>query len=350
MIDEKNSQASVELLKVENLDKNEYVVTASVISPPLEKREKKKGQATIFGAILSAISNRKNNDVYKQVRPVKTVNYFVLILIFTILLYFFYQFSDVKLSLAIIIFFGAIAFPILLLVLYFELCPQKNISLYNIFISLAFGIILYLLIEMVELSILKDTAMGSITELVLIPLMWGIGEYLFVNALKRIYDITDLSVGILLAVAVGLGYAIAFALDGLIDSIFLPVEVIMDSTSNHYSGLAIVDNRRFIQDSIKSNMVELLWRCFYYPTSFTAWSVIMGEVVMTPTLAEKNKSGYNVSIYLLLLLVVSLFILTRLTTSFSYINTAIKIFALCVSLIIGIRSTNSVLNHSLKIY
>jgi len=78
--------------------------------------------------------------------------------------------------------------------------------------------------------------------------------------------------------------------------------------------------------------------------------VIMGEVVMTPTLAEKNKSGYNVSIYLLLLLVVSLFILTRLTTSFSYINTAIKIFALCVSLIIGIRSTNRVLNHSLKIY
>ena len=344
-----NNHNSVDLLKVENLDKNEYVVTASVIAPPLKKVEKKKRQVTLFGAILSAISNRKRNDVYRQVAPVKTVNYFVLILVFTILLYFFYQFSDVKLSLAIIIFFGALAFPLLLLVLYYELCPQKEIGLFQIIISLIFGIILYLLIEMIEISLLSDTPLESLTDLILIPLLWGFGEFIFVRCLKRMYDITDLSIGILLAVSVGVGYAIGFALDGLIDSIFLPVEVIMESTGNHYSGLAIVDNRFFIQDSIKGNMVQLLWRCFYYPTCFTAWSVIIGEVIMTPTLAEKDKRGYNVSIYLLLLLVISLFIFSRLNTSFDYVNTAIKILSIIVSLIIGIRSTNKALNYSLKI-
>ena len=44
------------LLKVENLEKNEYVVTSAIIEPPIEKVLKKPKKLSLSEALLSAIA------------------------------------------------------------------------------------------------------------------------------------------------------------------------------------------------------------------------------------------------------------------------------------------------------
>ena len=54
--DLQSSKKAEDLLKFNNLDKNEYLVTAAVIEPPIDKVEAKPKKATLMGAFLAAIS------------------------------------------------------------------------------------------------------------------------------------------------------------------------------------------------------------------------------------------------------------------------------------------------------
>ena len=139
MNNSENKESIESLLKVENLDKNEYLVTATVVEPPVEKTEQKSKKVSLFGALFAAISIRKSDELYTAVRPIRTISFFVLILVFSVLLYFFYEIADVKLVLSLIVIFAALAFPLLLLTFFYELCPIKMISLFHIMLSFVFG-------------------------------------------------------------------------------------------------------------------------------------------------------------------------------------------------------------------
>lgn len=337
---------SEELLKVENLDKNEYFVTASVIEPPIEKVEKRPRTVTFFGALISAISFNKNDDLYATIRPTKTIVSLVMILILTICFYFFYQVADIKLMLSLIVFFASMAMPLVLITLNYELCPKKTFSFYHIILSFLFGVVLYLVINAIANVFLIKLIYKSTVNSIIVPIMWGLGEVLFIAILARVYEITDLSVGILLAVAVGMGYSTTLALQGLIGSLFIPVEVIIESNgSQHYVGSAIVDNKLFTQKSIKSAFDELTYLSFYFPFVICSWSVVIGQVVISAKTTGKNEGSF--SNYLLVVLVISLYMLTSFSTSFNYFDFILKTVCLFASLYIAIRVVNKVLNKAL---
>ena len=52
MNNSENKESIESLLKVENLDKNEYLVTATVVEPPVEKTEQKSKKVSLFGEII----------------------------------------------------------------------------------------------------------------------------------------------------------------------------------------------------------------------------------------------------------------------------------------------------------
>ena len=343
-------KSAEDFLKVENLDKNEYIVTAAVIEPPAEKLEKKPKKVTLFGAVISAISLNKSDDLYIGIRPVKTIISLIMILFFTILLYFFYHIADTKLVLAVIVFFGAIAIPLLLMTLNYEISPKKNVSFYNIILSFLFGLMLYLAIDALVTGILIKTIYRSTIDSVIVPVLWGIGELVIVAILAKVYNITDLSSGILLSVSVGMGYAAALALHGLIGSLFIPVEVIIDqNTTEHYIGSAILDNLQFTQQSIKNTMGELIWLCFYYPVCICSWSIVIGNVIVKPIqLAQEKKEG-SISVYLLLVLVISLYMLSNFATTFNYFDSVLKIISIITSIFIAVRTVNYAMNKGLNL-
>ena len=115
MNNSENKESIESLLKVENLDKNEYLVTATVVEPPVEKTEQKSKKVSLFGALFAAISIRKSDELYTAVRPIRTISFFVLILVFSVLLYFFYEIADVKLVLSLIVIFRFVIVCVLLI-------------------------------------------------------------------------------------------------------------------------------------------------------------------------------------------------------------------------------------------
>lgn len=349
MNNSENKESIESLLKVENLDKNEYLVTATVVEPPVEKTEQKSKKVSLFGALFAAISIRKSDELYTAVRPIRTISFFVLILVFSVLLYFFYEIADVKLVLGLIVIFAALAFPLLLLTFFYELCPIKMISLFHIMLSFVFGAFLYLGINALTNGFLIKNIYKSTIDTVVVPILWGIGELIFIAVLSKMYNISDLSTEIALAVSVGMGYAAIWALHGLIDSLFIPVEVIIGTGAEHYVGSAIVDNQAYTSLSIKAALPQLVWRCLYYPVCVCCWSVVVGNVLATPDSRLNEKSDKPFSVYLLLVLVIALYMLSMFTTSFTYFDSILKIVSFFSSLFVAIRITNNALSYSLGI-
>ena len=342
----KSNQTNEELLKVENLEKNEYLVTSSIVDVPIEKSQAKPVRITVFGALISALSlNKDNNDLYNSIRPVKSLKYCIFLVVLTALIYFFYQVADVKLILPIIIIFSSIAIPLLMITISYELCPQKSVSFFQIFISFAFGLLIYVSINILVNDVLIKMIYASTVDTIIVPILWGIAEVVFVAILAKMYNLTTFSSTILLAVSVGSGFATAWSLHAVVKTLFIPVEVITDSS--HYIGLAIVDDLTFTNQSIKSlfNIVPL--RCLYFPIIIASWSVAIGSVA-TNVEINTSKRDKPFSLYLLLVLVIVLFILSTFTTSFEYFDIILKILSIITSLMIAIRVVNSALNREMS--
>ncbi|MBR3863817.1 MAG: hypothetical protein IKJ19_01700 [Clostridia bacterium] len=343
-----NNQSNEDLLKVENLEKNEYLVTSSIVDVPIEKIDKKPVKVTVFGALIAALSiNKGDDDLYALIRPVKTLKFCILLVVLTTMIYFFYQVADVKLILPIIIIFASIAIPILMVTISYELCPQKNITFFQIFVSFSFGLLIYLSIDSLVNKVLIKMIYATTIDTVIVPVLWGIAEVIFVAILAKMYNLTTFSSTILLAVSVGSGFATAWSLHAVVETLFIPVEVISNINSSHYSGLAIVDDITFTNQSIKAFFEIVPTRCFYFPVAIASWSVAIGSVA-TNSGISRIKRDKPFSLYLLLVLVIVLFILSMFTTSFEYFDVVLKIISLLTSLLVAIRLVNTALNREMQ--
>lgn len=350
MMNENNitNQSNEDLLKVENLQKNEYVVTSAVVDIPVEKVEKKPVRVTVFGALVAALSiNKRDNDLYESIRPVKTLKYLVLLMILITSLYLFYKIADLKIILPIIVIFSAIAVPIFTITFCYEICPQKTISLFQIFLSFAFGLLIYISIDTLVNKVLIKMVYESTIDTVIVPILWGIAEVLFVAILAKMYNLNNYSSTILLAVAVGSGFATAWSLHELVSALFIPIEVVSGADGIHYVGHAIVDDMTFTDQSLANFFKIIALRCVYYPFIIASWSVAIGNVA-TNSGIYSNKKEKPFSLYLLLVLVIVLFMLTMFTTSFEYFDVILKIVSLFTSLIIAIRILNTALNREMQ--
>ena len=318
------SKINEDLLKVENLEQNEYIVTSSIVDVPTEKVQKKPVRVTVFGALISALSiNKRDDDLYSSIRPVKTFKYSILLIILATLIYFFYQVADVKLILPIIIFFSSIAIPLFVITMSYELCPKKNISFFQMFVSFTFGLLIYISIDSLVNSVLIKVIYETTIETIIVPILWGITEVIFVAILTKMYNLTSFSSTILLAVSVGSGFSTAWSLHEVVGTLFIPVEIISSINSTHYTGLAIVDDLIFTNQSIKAFLDILLTRCIYFPLVIASWSVAIGSVAGNSNIRIKREKPF--SRYLLLVLVIVLFILSMFTTSFEYFDVVLKL-------------------------
>ena len=161
------------------------------------------------------------------------------------------------------------------------------------------------------------------------------------------YNLTTFSSTILLAVSVGSGFATAWSLHAVVETLFIPVEVISGVNSSHYSGLAIVDDLAFTNQSIKALFEIVPTRCFYFPLVIASWSVAIGSVA-TNSGFSAVKRDKPFSLYLLLVLVIVLFILSMFTTSFEYFDIILKLISLITSLIVAIKLVNTALNREMQ--
>ncbi len=344
----KNNLTNEELLKVENLEKNEYLVTSSIVEVPIEKAQKKPIRVTVFGALIAALSiNKGEDDLYSLIRPVKTLKYCILLVVLATMIYFFYQIADVKLILPIIIVFSSIAVPLFMITISYELCPQKNVSFFQIFVSFAFGILIYVSIDSLVNKVLIKMIYASTIDTVIVPILWGIVEVIFVAILAKMYNLTTFSNTILLAVSVGSGFAMAWSLHAVVETLFIPVEVISNVNSSHYSGLAIVDDLAFTNQGIEALLSIVPTRCLYFPLAIASWSVAIGSVATNSGISTQKRDK-PFSLYLLLVLVIVLFILSMFTTSFEYFDVILKLVSLLTSLFVAIRLVNTALNREMQ--
>lgn len=355
MMENKNNNiitppSNEDLLKVENLQKNEYIVTASVVDVPVIKEEKRPQKITVFKAIASSFTLRDQDEIYSKIRPVKTLKYSIFILIFTALLYFFYQVADVKLVLPLIVIFGAVAFPILYISFCYELCPKKDASFFQIFLSFAFGVLIYVLINALVNSVLVQVVYRSTIDSIIVPILWGVCELIFVAILSKMYNIKSIMCATLFAVAVGEGYAFAWALHELVQSLFISVEVIIGSGVEHYIGSAIVDDLAFTHQSIKAAFEGLAWQAFYFPAIIAFWSTVIGNVAIGVGGAKGERKDTPVSIYLFLVLVIVLYMLSVFTTSFDEFDLALKVISILISLVVALPIINNALNREVGEY
>lgn len=347
MTDKTNNE---DLLKVENLEQNEYLVSSSIIDVPREKSEKKELRVSVFKLILYAIAPSKNPDTqppYYALRPVKTMRYGLFSIFFVIFIYFCRNFIDAKTFTPLFLFFASLVFPLMFITFHYELNFRRNVSIFQMLFSFIFGIVLNLGIKALSDSFLVQSVYQDTIDIFIVPLFWGVGQAVFLGVFSKIYGITDVSTNILLAVCAGMGYAVLNSMNGLYAALFRSVEVVVPGSEN-YIGQAIVDYSFFMAESFKQADSLLFWNCLFFPFLLACWSVVMGTVVSLTKLLGTKKSESSFSVYLLLVLVIILYILTVFPASIGYFEYILKIVCSIISLFVAIRLENNAIYDTIN--
>lgn len=338
-----------DLLKVENLEQNEYLVSSSIIDVPEEKVEKKELKVSVFRLILYALAPTKNDSQpsFYSLRPVKTVRYALFCIIFSIFVYFCRSFVDFKSFIPLYLIFASTVFPLMFITFHYELNLRRNISIFQMFFSFVFGLVLNIMIKGLSDSLLVQSIYQDTIDIFIVPVLWGVGQIVFLAIFSKIYGITDVSTNILLAVCAGMGYAFFNSLHGLYSSLYRSVEVIVPGSEN-YVGQGIIDYALYMEESFKQADSLLLWNCFFFPFLMACWSVVLGAVVSLTKLLGTKKSDSSFSVYLLLVLVIILYILCVFPTSIGYFEYLLKIVCSVISLFVAIRLENNAIYDTIN--
>ena len=223
---------------------------------------------------------------------------------------------------------------------------KQKTSLFQLILSLTFGIILYIAIKVISDTILIKAIYEQTINMIIIPVLWGIGELILSAILSRMQGVTDTASGILITVCIGMGYMFCWCFYELFSSFFILVEVTVEGGVGQYLMYAIIDEPTFIEQGFNNMLSKVLMYCVYYPIMFNCWSVIVGNITASESFRVKKKDN-STSLYLLVVLVVVLYALSVFTTSFASFDIILKILCLLVSLFTAIRIENSVLNNTL---
>ena len=339
-----------EILRVENLEKNEYLVSSSVIDVPEEKKESKVPKVGILRLIISAIAPPKNPDeqpAYYALRPVKTVKYALFALFFAVFIYVCGKIIDPKVYIPLFIFCASIVFPLLFITFHYVLNSRRNVTIFQLLFSFSFGILLYVVINGLSDSLLVRSIYKDTIDIFIVPFLWGIGEAFYLALISKVYGLTDASTLILLAVCVGMGYAFIHSLSSVFTSLFTSVEVVIPGHDN-YVGQAIVDYSSLMSESLSNAADVLFWDCCCFPFLLCCWSVVMGTVASLTKFLGKRKSDSSFSVYLLLVLVIILYILTVFPTSIGYFELFLKIVCAVISFSVAVRLENNAIYDTIN--
>lgn len=348
MMTEKNNNEDI--LKVENLEQNEYLVSSSIIDAPKEIVEKKEEKVSVLRLILMAIFPNKNNaekPYYYPLRPVKTVKYVVFLFFFALFIYLCEKLIDAKIFLPLFIFSISLALPLLFITLHYELNFRRNISIFQMMFAFLFGMVLYIVIEGLADTLLLESIYKDTIDIFIVPVLWGVGELLFLAFLSKLYSITDAATNILLAVCVGMGFAFLSSLHAMFSGLFQSVEIIVPGQEN-YIGQAIIDYSPYIEESLSQIKNTFFWDTCCFPFLLCCWSIVVGTVVSSTKVLRKRKKESSFSIYLLFVLVVILHILTVFPTTIGYFQSLLKILCALISLFVAIRLENNAIYDTLN--
>jgi len=340
---EKNNNE--DLLKVENLEQNEYLVSSSIIDVPEEKAEQKTLKVSVFKLILAALTPVKDESkqpAYYSLRPVKSVKYALFSLFFAVFVYMGAKILDSKIYVPLFLFYASAVLPLFFITFHYELNGRRNITIFQMMFCFVFGMFLFVLINGLVDSLLVKSIYQNTIDIFIVPVLWGVGEAIFLAIVSKIYSITDTSTNILLAVCVGTGYAFINSLSSLYSGLFCTIEVAVSGQENN-TVQAIVDIASYIEQSYAQANQLIFWDCVCFPFLISCWSVVMGTVVSLTKLfgAGAKKSDSSFSVYLLLVLAIILYILTVFPSSIGYFEYFLKIVCAVISLFVALRLENN---------
>lgn len=337
-----------DILKLDNLEKNERLVTKSILEPKIEKVEEKQRKISLFSIILASFSPKKDTSdgLFDNVLLTKTVKILILLVLMSLLLVLFYTIGEIQLILPVSVIFASVACPLLLTSFHYELCPERKISLFQMIFSIGFGIVLYLTINILIETILIKSIYEQTINMIIVPILWGLGELIIVSILAKAYNISDLLSGVLVAVCVGMGYVFTWCLNELVLSFFTSVKVTFDD-GLEYLMYAILNVPSYLEQGYERMLEKVLMYSIYYPIIFSCWSVVIGNTVSLKEVRGAKKLEKSTSLYLLIIFVIVLYSLSVFATSFSMFDVILKILCLVVSLFIAVLMDNSALNATL---
>lgn len=325
-------------------------IVASVMENYVEKNETVIKKPNIFRLMVAALSldkNREEDQIYTLLKPVKTLKYLIVFAVMCLMLYLMSKLVDSKLFLPLLLTIAPCALPCLFIVFNYEIADKTGVSFFKLFCSFFFGMLLHVVINTICNTFLVRSIYKSTIDILIVPILWGLGELTFVALLSKMYNISQTSTNILIAVCVGMGYAVISAMQTMFSSFFVSVEIIV-SGNEHYNGSAIIDNSLYLVQALEQAMDSLFFSCIFFPTLIMSWSVVVGNVVSVTEVFGKKSKGNFFSVYLLLVLVIILYALTVFPSSFGYLDVIFKIICTIISLYITVRLQNNSLEERIK--
>ncbi len=324
-------------------------LTVSVIEPPAAVVVKKPLKVTVFSLFLKALTIKKNkdeDDAIKKLLPVNTLLLFLLIATAAIMFLLFFDLIENKLFVPIFLCYCAFAMPAVLITMHYEFCLKKNVAAFQIFFTFSLGVVLYAVIEAVNSRILSRFIYDGVLNAVFVPVLWGVAELAVLFLIIKIFNVTDLSACVLLAVCIGTGFCFALSLHSLFSSLFLQIEITPKNGVN--VGYGILDDDEFLKNSVNALLKEVPLNCIYYPLAFASWSVVIGNVASPLAAYRGAKKDHPFSMYLLLILVIVLYMLCEFEASIGGFDVALKLFCGAVSLFIALRLDNEYLYSQVR--
>ena len=255
----------------------------------------------------------------------------------TLLLAFFAFFkSDVT----ILMFTATVAslvFPLFLVMFFYQLNTQKDVSLLEVIISFIVGIGLYLVLGFVETYINEFIYFDWVENIVGLVFKDFV---LFVSAglLVKIAKKDDLYSAMTLSVCIYAGYLFFHSLDSLTNSMFVSVQI-SNGDRNITTGAIILGDESF-KTIISSFLRTMLYEVAFHSLTICSYAVVNGGVIGINVSPVKDENYKEWSIYVLFLITVVLHLGAVFPSTIRTFEIILKSISLVFSVVLAITILN----------
>ena len=336
-----------EKLSTDSVDKDAIVSVTEVKTPDPEVSEKKPNILTIFFATI------KQDKAYFEsdgTRRLPNLKYTILCILSAILITVFVLVMNFVIGYGMLIPIVSCLFtlvpPIIIIIFFFELDPERTINLFTLSIAFLLGFVSYVILNFVA-SFLYQLIPKERIEQIGFPAVLAVICFLDTLLLANSFKTNKTGDCFLIAVTIMLGFCVTNNIVQSFDKLFVIDGMVSTGTYNAPPGAgAIINTGEFLKGNYTNLFENWLFDYFVLPHLYACWAVVTGFLVSVTGESRLKKRETPKSIYLLLMLCILINVIAVIDTAIEYLEIILKIIAFIGSTALEITFINMYLKES----
>lgn len=348
MMNDKNNED----LRVDNVKEGSEDVVVSIFQKKSSKPEKPDKPISVFSLFVEGFREiikgkdvgAKEEELLPTERPKILISLRVLtaMILVAIVILCGYFFADMTALLPCLIICSSLIIPVLAICFFSEINTRKNVKIFWMFVSVAIGSLLYVVLTVLKEKVVTDVNFTIITRDTYF-IVANLIKFVVAVMLVKFFRLTNKFSAFMVIVAFYMGYAFSESLHVLFEGVFIAVPI--KNNGQSFVVNVLINNTSYLETAFKNVLSLIPYTSLYFPCLDLFLAIIIAYVLSVAEKAIRDGKEYPRSVYLLAMLGLMLRALSSTVSIIMVIKVLLNVISAVGLVILCITCINASFNE-----